>query len=302
MADLLRGGDDLSDFDGHEAILSRCGCAAGLSVTVSPCSVKRGIDDEAALAIVAGHAPGRRRAPRRACRRQALRPRPSRGGRRGRCRDRARSPGGARSPASSQSTALAISVAAASAVAASAASTVTESAMPSEKERPRAPDVAMPPTPSPWRMRIEPLRAGTGPEREIAGNRDVEALARRAEDGDVAAVVDVGAVERRGGAHHRHQLVGDRAGHRRHRRDEDFRETARRPSPCAARPGFAARPCRRAREATAARRKARAGSSRSAAPPPDAPRTASGPCRTPSAPRRSARATDAGVRRSAPGR
>ena len=61
------------------------------------------------------------------------------------------------------STALAISVAATSAVAASAASTVTESAMPSEKERPRAPEVAMPPMPSPSLMRTLPFSRGTGP-------------------------------------------------------------------------------------------------------------------------------------------
>ena len=44
-----------------------------------------------------------------------------------------------------------------------AASTVTESAMPSEKERPRAPEVAMPPMPEPASRRKRPFSAGTSP-------------------------------------------------------------------------------------------------------------------------------------------
>jgi hypothetical protein len=54
------------------------------------------------------------------------------------------------------STALAISVAAASATAAEAASTVTASAMPSEKLRPRQPEVATPRTRSLARMAARP--------------------------------------------------------------------------------------------------------------------------------------------------
>ena len=60
-------------------------------------------------------------------------------------------------------TALATRVAATSAVAASRASVVTASAMPSEKERPRAPEVAMPPMPEPASRRRLPLRTGTEP-------------------------------------------------------------------------------------------------------------------------------------------
>ena len=60
-------------------------------------------------------------------------------------------------------TALATSVAATSAVAASRASVVTESAMPSENERPRAPDVAMPPTPDAASTRSAPLSSGVAP-------------------------------------------------------------------------------------------------------------------------------------------
>ena len=262
-----------------------------------------GIDDQAALAIATGpRQPGGERCGN--CRTAAARrPRPSRGGRRGRCRGRARWPAGALSPDGRNRPHWRSASPRRRRSRASAASTVTESAMPSEKERPRAPDVAMPPTPSPWRMRIVPLRAGTGPKREIAGDGDVEHLARRAEDGDVAAVVDVGAVERRGGAHDRHQLVRDRAGDRRHRRHEDFPQTARRPRTCGGPTGLSGgRAVADGRaQRGAARRKAPAGSSRSVALPRDAPARPPPACRKPSAPRRSARATGAGARRSAPG-
>ena len=81
-----------------------------------------------------------------------------------------------------------------------AASTVTESAMPSEKERPRAPEVAMPPMPSPAE-RIVPLRAGTGPREKSPATPMSSVWPGATKHGDVAAVVDVGALERRGGRH-----------------------------------------------------------------------------------------------------
>ena len=117
-----------------------------------------------------------------------------------------------------RSTAFAISVAAASAAAASAASTVTASAMPSEKLRPRRPLVAM------------PADGILGPDRRLPqqggplGHRnepDVEGLARRQEQRDVAAVVHVGAAQATAGRGHLGtDLVGDSPGHGGHRRDE----------------------------------------------------------------------------------
>ena len=114
---------------------------------------------------------------------------------RGRCRDRCRVPAGARSPDDRRCTALAIRVAAASAAAAVAASTVARSAMPSEKERPPRPEVAMPRTGRSWvqaRRRRRARRSAKMPARSSWPGVQM--------DGDVAAVVDVGLVERCGRA------------------------------------------------------------------------------------------------------
>ena len=94
--------------------------------------------------------------------------------------------------------------------AASRASTVTASAMPSEKLRRRAlraPEVAMPRTGSravSSNRAVE--RAGA---REIGDQRRGQTLARRQVQGDVAAVVDIGALQRRAGAASRKHLIGD---------------------------------------------------------------------------------------------
>ena len=88
--------------------------------------------------------------------------------------------------------------------------------MPSENDRPRQPEVAMPRAGWSW------SKADHAVERrdEDAG---AQLVARREMDRDVAAVVDIRLVEctaRDQGLQH---LVGDRAGDRRHRRDVDAR-------------------------------------------------------------------------------
>jgi hypothetical protein len=110
-------------------------------------------------------------------------------------------------------TALAIRVAAASAAAAVAASTVAESAMPSEKDRPLRPDVAMPRTGRSWCRVAKPDSFGddAGPQ----------LLARREMDRDVATVVDIGLVERATVHEGRQHFVSHRARNRCHRRDVD---------------------------------------------------------------------------------
>ena len=117
-------------------------------------------------------------------------------------------------------------------------------------------------------------------EGEIAGDGDVEHLARRAKDGDVAAVVDVGAVERRGGAHDRHQLVRDGAGDRRHRRHEDVRKRRARREHAAADRAFRRRAVADGcAQRGAAPRRAPAGWFRSVALPRDAPARPPPACR-----------------------
>ena len=107
-------------------------------------------------------------------------------------------------------------------------------------------------------------------------------------DGDVAAIVDIGLVEAGRGTHRRHDLVGDRTGHRRHRRDEFRDGISAPPLPCARPSGRrSARACRRRPAAIrAARRPVPRGSSRSGRWPPHRPA------------RRSARAPNASMIRS----
>ena len=118
-----------------------------------------------------------------------------------------------------RSTALAISVAAASASAPVRASTVTASAMPSEKERPRQPLVAMPRTPSSARMVMRSARPCAG-----AGDGKGHRLARAEMERAVAAIVDIGAVELAAGKQRGEHFVGYRSGDGGHRRDEAFRQ------------------------------------------------------------------------------
>jgi len=118
-----------------------------------------------------------------------------------------------------RSTALATIVAAASAAAASDASTVTASAMPKEKLRPplplhARPEVARPRT---GMSAVEPQGAKDCGAARSATSRS-SATRRCQVKRDVAAVVDVGALERRGGGDRREDVIGDRAGDRGHRR------------------------------------------------------------------------------------
>ena len=94
-----------------------------------------------------------------------------------------------------RSTALATSVAAASARAADAARTVTASAMPSEKLRPRQPDVATPRTRS---RRADRCAAEQARPVRAIDHADRERFAGTKMKRDVAAVIDIGAGEPRG--------------------------------------------------------------------------------------------------------
>ena len=108
-------------------------------------------------------------------------------------------------------------VAAASACDAVRASTVTASAIPSEKLRPCRPLVAMP------RDRIVGFDADRSHQAMTVRpvhQPDGELLAAGQMQRDVAAIVDVGAIEPRRAEHRAENFFRDAAGHRRHRRDE----------------------------------------------------------------------------------
>ena len=149
----------------------------------------------------------------------------------------------------------------------------------------------MPPMPEPASRRRRPLRAGMAPRENSPATPMSSACPGAHQDGDVAAVVDEGAIERRSRCHVCEQLVGDGAGHRRHRRDEHVGERAqaatmrRATAPSTRRPllrsGGAAGPARRtaragSREARGRRRR------RPRAAPPASPQafstTSIGPC------------------------
>ena len=116
-----------------------------------------------------------------------------------------------------RSTALAMMVAAASACDAVFASTVTASAMPSEKLRPCRPLVAMPRAGS--SASIVDRSHQAMPVRPVH-QADGELLAAGQMQRDVAAIIDVSAVEPRRGQHRAENFFRDAARHRRHRRDE----------------------------------------------------------------------------------
>ena len=277
----------------------RPGGAAAIGERARPALQHQGgVDDQAAPAIVeraleaagqgCGDLGGRQRADR-------YRHRP---GRAGRCRDRARARGGGgrrgcrrrphwrpalpprrrsphRAPGSSPS-----------------------SAMPSEKERPRAPDVAMPPTPDAASRRTRPLIAGTAPRENSPATPISSACPGVTSTAMSPPSLTKARSSARGRRHVRQQLVGDRAGDRRHRRHEHVGEGpagldhAPRHRPVDRGSSLHRRAQRRQLVAQLRqdRREPRAPlPHRPRAPPPAAP--------TPSAPRRSARATGAGARR-----
>jgi hypothetical protein len=105
-------------------------------------------------------------------------------------------------------------VAAASASAEVRASTVTASAMPRLNERPRQP--------AHRQRRVERDHAVQCRVGDVGDQPGGQALALCEMQRDVAAIVDIGAREIAGGDQRPQHLVGDRAGDRRHRRDEDI--------------------------------------------------------------------------------
>ena len=182
--------------------------------------MRHGLSDSAALSI-RPHSRSRRAsaAPRSSASSTALaRQRADRDRHRqvaeGRCRDRARGPAGARSPDGRRSPHWRSGSRRHRRRRRSRRARSPQSAMPSEKERPPRPEVAMPRT---GRSCVR-VTAPSSAWREDAG---AQAVAGREMDRDVAAVVDIGLVERAAGQHRLQHLVGDGAGDGGHRRDED---------------------------------------------------------------------------------
>ena len=182
--------------------------------------------------------------------------------------------------------------------AAVAARTVTASAMPSEKLRPRQPEVAIA---AHCVMRRGSSRGRTAPGRSGRSTMPIaKALAGRQMQRDVAAIVDIGAAQRRGVRHRREDFLGDGAGDRGHRRDETrSRETARRRRAMRR----ATTPARRGRTARGARSSGNSAQSSSSTVAKRAPRPPhrrapiAPPRRTPRGSDRSGRRGNGGARR-----